>query len=381
MPGHLEGTPAQRLLSASRVVIKIGSSLLVHQQSGRINRPWLDALCDDVAAMRQRGQLVVLVSSGAIALGRRALELPARALRLEESQAAAASGQIRLAHAYQETLEARGVHVAQVLLSLSDTEERRRYLNARNTLKTLLELGAVPVVNENDTVATEEIRYGDNDRLAARVAQMISADCLLLLSDIDGLYTADPGLDPGAEFVPEVAALTPQIEALAGASRSGMGSGGMVTKLIAARIALGAGCHVAIADGRRLNPLAALEQGQRCTWFLRHASPAAARKQWIAGSLKPRGKIRVDAGAEKALLGGNSLLPAGVVTVSGKFERGDAVVIESADGRDLGHGLSAYSSEEAVRIMGCRSEKIESILGYSGRDELVHRDDLVIFGV
>jgi len=379
MTAQGESAPAQRLLGASRVVIKIGSTLLVDQQTGRINRAWLDALCDDVSAMRGRGQAVVLVSSGAIALGRRALDLPRRPLRLEESQAAAASGQIRLAHAYQETLEARGQHVAQVLLSLADTEERRRYLNARNTMKTLLELGAVPVVNENDTVATEEIRYGDNDRLAARVAQMISADCLVLLSDIDGLYSADPGLDAQAEFIPEVAELTPEIEALAGGSRSGMGSGGMVTKLVAARIALGAGCHVAIANGRRLNPLAALEQGQRCTWFLRHASPAAARKQWIAGSLKPRGVLQVDAGAERALRAGNSLLPAGVVAVSGRFERGDAVVIQGTGNRDLGHGLSAYSSEEAARIRGCQSGQIESILGYSGREELVHRDDLVIF--
>jgi glutamate 5-kinase len=368
------------LRDARRVVIKIGSALLVHPDTGHVNRHWLGTLCEDIVAMRARGQQVVLVSSGAIALGRRMLGMGPGSLRLEESQAAAASGQVLLAHAYLETLAPSGLKAAQVLLTLSDTEQRRRYLNARNTLKTLLELGAIPVVNENDTVATEEIRYGDNDRLAARVAQLVSADCLVLLSDVDGLYSADPGLDANAEFIPLVEQLTPELEALAGDSRSGMGSGGMQTKVIAARIALGAGCHVAIANGHLDNPLSSLENGGRCTWFVRHASPAAARKQWIAGSLKPKGTLHIDAGAREALSSGNSLLPAGVVRVEGDFDRGDAVRLLGPDGRVIGHGLCAYGSEEARSIRGCRSSQIATLLGYQGRDELVHRDDMVIFG-
>lgn len=381
MAGIEERHPGQDLKLARRVVIKIGSSLLVHASTGRIHRSWLDALCQDIARLRARGQQVVLVSSGAVALGRRILNMNEGILRLEESQAAAAAGQVALAHAYSETLSASALHVAQVLLTLSDTEQRRRYLNARNTLKTLLDLGAVPVVNENDTVATEEIRYGDNDRLAARVAQLVSADCLVLLSDIDGLYSADPGVDPDARFIPLVQELTPEIEALAGESRSGMGRGGMVTKLIAARIALGAGCHVAIANGRLERPLLAMEEGGRCTWFVRHSSPAAARKQWIAGSLKPLGSLQLDEGALTALLAGKSLLPAGVTAVQGDFERGDAVALTGPDGRVLGHGLSAYASGEATSIAGCQSNEIAGILGYRGRDELIHRDDLVLFGV
>ena len=376
-----ERHPGQGLALARRVVIKIGSSLLVQPSTGRIHRSWLEALCEDIAHMRSRGQQVVLVSSGAIALGRRILNMNEGILRLEESQAAAAAGQVALAHAYSETLSASDLHVAQVLLTLSDTEQRRRYLNARNTLKTLLDLGAVPVVNENDTVATEEIRYGDNDRLAARVAQLVSADCLVLLSDIDGLYSADPGVDPDARLIPLVNELTPEIEALAGESRSGMGRGGMVTKLIAARIALGAGCHVAIANGRLERPLLAMERGGRCTWFVRHRSPAAARKQWIAGSLKPLGSLQLDQGAMTALEAGKSLLPAGVTAVRGEFERGDAVALTGPDGRVLGHGLSAYTSVEAASIAGCQSHEIAGILGYGGRDELIHRDDLVLFGV
>jgi glutamate 5-kinase len=370
----------QGVKTARRVVIKIGSSLLVQAGSGRINRHWLGTLCEDIVRMRGRNQQVVLVSSGAIALGRRMLGMPQGCLKLEESQAAAAAGQVLLAHAYLEALAPSGLQAAQVLLTLSDTEQRRRYLNARNTLKTLLDLGVIPVVNENDTVATEEIRYGDNDRLAARVAQLVSADCLVLLSDVDGLYAADPGLDPGAEFIPLVDQLTPELEALARGPRSGMGSGGMQTKLMAARIALGAGCHVAIANGHVENPLQQLENGGRCTWFVRHASPAAARKQWIAGSLKPKGSLQLDGGARDALLAGNSLLPAGVTEVLGEFDRGDAVRLLGPDGRVLGVGLCAYPSAEAGAIKGVRSSRIADILGYQGRDELVHRDDLVIFG-
>ncbi|MEJ2522791.1 MAG: glutamate 5-kinase [Gammaproteobacteria bacterium] len=366
------------LASARRVVVKVGSSLLVDRDTGRLDTAWFDSLVADVARLRQRGQDVLLVSSGAIALGRRYLGLRDGALRLDESQAAAAAGQVRLAHAYQEALGRHDVAVAQVLLTLGDTEQRKRYLNARSTLEMLLGLGAVPVINENDTVATEEIRYGDNDRLAARVAQMVSADCMVLLSDIDGLYTADPALDARAEFIGEVRTVTPAVEAMAGDSATDTGSGGMVTKLAAARIALAAGCHMAIASGRVKSPLAAMESGARCTWFVASGSPASVRKQWIAGTLKPRGELVVDAGAVRALAAGKSLLPAGVVSVTGDFERGDAVVIRDGKGRALGHGLAGYGAGEARRIMGRRSGEIAGLLGYPGREELVHRNDLAM---
>ncbi len=369
-----------RFAAARRVVIKIGSSLLVESETGAIRQDWLAALAADVAACRRRGQEVVLVSSGAIAIGRRSFAGARHALKLEEKQAAAALGQIRLAHAYQQALEPHAVTIAQVLLTIGDTEERRRHLNARSTLDTLLKVGAVPVINENDTVATAEIRFGDNDRLAARVAQMISADALVLLSDIDGLYTADPGIDPQAEFIPEVADISPAIEAMAGGSLSADGSGGMVTKLIAARIAVGAGCHMAIAAGRPLHPLARLDDPDtRCTWFLASAEPLTARKRWIAGSLHSVGSLSLDAGACAALARGKSLLPAGVTAVEGSFERGDAVALVDPSGRELGRGLSAYGSADACRIKGHKSREIEQILGYRGRDEMVHRDDLVLF--
>ncbi len=369
---------ARPLAGAARVVVKIGSALLVEEASGDIRRRWLEALADDVAGSRAAGQEVILVSSGAIAVGRRHLGLAPGPLRLEEKQAAAATGQIRLAHAYQEALARHQITVAQVLLTLDDTEDRRRHLNARATLATLLKLGAVPVINENDTVATSEIRFGDNDRLAARVAAMIGADALVLLSDIDGLYTADPKLDPAARHIPEVAELSPAIEAMAGEARPGYSSGGMVTKLAAARIAVGAGCRMAIADGRRLHPLAALAEGARCSWFLSTATPRSARKKWIAGALKPVGSLTVDDGALKALAAGKSLLPAGVVAVEGRFERGDAVRVLDRRGREAGRGLSAYSAADARRIMGHKSREIEALLGYRGRDEMIHRDDLVV---
>jgi glutamate 5-kinase len=367
-----------RLAAARRVVVKIGSALLVEKSTGRVNRTWLESLADDIAALRGRRQEVVLVSSGAIALGRRQLGLPAGRLRLEESQAAAAVGQIRLAHAWKEVLEQRGFSVAQVLLTLGDTEERRRYLNARNTLETLLRLGAIPVINENDTVATAEIRYGDNDRLGARVAQMVSADCLVLLSDVDGLYTADPSRDPAARFIPEVPRITAEIEAMAGASASDVGSGGMATKVMAAKIAVAAGCHLCIAAGREAHPLARIEAGARCSWFLAEASPLAVRKQWIAGMLRPAGELAVDEGAARALRSGKSLLPAGVVQVKGRFDRGDAVVVRDSAGQEIGRGLAAYSSADAERIRGRRSVELEALLGYRGRDEMIHRDDLVL---
>ena len=360
------------------MVIKVGSALLVDAASGQLNRAWLEALASDVHRLRARGQDVLLVSSGAIALGRRHLGLEPGKLRLDESQAAAAVGQIRLAHAWMEVLEQHGHTVAQILLTFGDTEERRRYLNARSTLGTLLRLGAIPVINENDTVATAEIRYGDNDRLAARVAQMISADCLVLLSDVDGLYTADPRLDPTACFIPEVHAITAEIEGMASGAVSGVGSGGMATKISAAKIAVAAGCHMCVAAGRELHPLQRVEQGARCSWFYPAATPATVRKQWIAGTLRPAGELQVDAGAVLALRGGKSLLPAGVTRVSGKFKRGDALIVRDGDGVEIARGLTAYSSAEADRLRGRKSAEIEALLGFRGRDEIIHRDDLVI---
>jgi glutamate 5-kinase len=351
-------------------------------ENGEIRRSWLDALADDVARCRSRGQEVILVSSGAIAVGRRHLGLTARRLRLEEKQAAAATGQIRLAHAYQEALARHGFTVAQILLTPDDTEERRRHLNARATFAQLLALGAVPVVNENDTVATAEIRFGDNDRLAARVAQMTSADMLVLLSDIDGLYTADPRKDPTAQHIAVVREIGPEIEAMAGEAIPGYSSGGMVTKLAAARIAMNAGCFMLIAIGkaseRGCGPLAAIEAGARATLFLPKGEPRSARKSWIAAAVNPSGTLIVDDGAAIALRRGTSLLPAGLVAVEGIFERGDAVIIRTQSGGEVGRGLSAYSSADIRRIAGHKSAEIVSILGYRGRDEIIHRDDLVM---
>ena len=372
-------THAERLANARRVVIKIGSALFVDQQTGAMNRAWLEGVCADVADLRRAGKEVVIVSSGAVALGTRELKLSRRS-RLEESQAAAAAGQILLAHAYQEILRGFDITAAQVLLTLDDSERRERYLNASKTLRTLLGYGAVPVINENDTVATQELRYGDNDRLAARVAQMVSAECLVLLSDVDGLYTADPRRDQSARHVDEVTEITREILDMAGGPGSSHGSGGMRTKLEAARIAVGAGCRMCIATGRIDRPISALLGGGKATWFLPSATPGAARKQWIAGTLKPKGTLRVDAGAERALAGGRSLLPAGVTAVDGPFGRGDAVSVVAPDGRELGRGLTAYPADEAALIAGRRSGEIQEILGYSGGDEIIHRDDLVLLG-
>jgi glutamate 5-kinase len=366
------------LVRARRLVVKVGSALLVGGDSGRVNRIWLETLVEDLLRLRKRGQQLILVSSGAIALGRGRLGLRPGKLRLEESQAAAAVGQIRLAHAYKELLEEHGVTVAQVLLTLEDSERRRRYLNARATLEALLSLGALPVINENDTVATAEIRYGDNDRLAARVAQMAGADCLVLLSDVDGLYSADPNKDPRARIVPEVRHITPEIEAMAGRSASQVGSGGMTAKLLAAKIAVAAGCHMCIAAGHHKHPLRRLEEGADCTWFVPSATPVAARKQWIAGTLRPAGAITIDSGALRALLEGKSLLPAGVTGARGRFERGDTVSVLSADGAEVARGIVAYSDADAARIMGRKTSEIEELLGFRGRDEMIHRDDLVL---
>ena len=365
-------------MAARRIVVKIGSALLADRTTGALKAEWLASMADDVARLTAQKKEVVLVSSGAIALGRNILKLPRGPLKLEESQAAAAAGQISLAHAYQERFAARGLVAAQVLLTLGDTEERRRYLNARNTIAKLLELGAVPVVNENDTVATSEIRYGDNDRLAARVASMMSADCLVLLSDIDGLYTAPPGSDANAQHIPLVTEITQEIEAMAGDAGTELSRGGMKTKVEAGKIAIGSGTNMVITSGKVLAPLAALENGALCTWFLAGSDPVAARKRWIAGVLEPRGVLTIDAGAARALESGKSLLPAGVVRIEGAFDRGDAVLIRTEDGRELGRGMTAYAHEDAARIVRKKSKEIAGILGYEGRSEMVHRDDMAL---
>ncbi len=365
------------LKNARRIVVKIGSALLVDDRR-RLRRAWLDGLADDIAVLRGEGQEVLAVSSGAIALGRGALGLERGRLRLEESQAAAAMGQIVLAQAWRQALGRRDVPAAQLLLTPSDTEDRRSYLNARSTVTTLLRHGAVPVINENDTVTTEEIRFGDNDRLAARVAQMAGADLLVLLSDIDGLYTADPARDPEAAHIAEVDEVTDEIEAMAGLTSSDYGKGGMRTKLAAARIALGAGTAMAICDGRADRPLSRLAHGARATWFRPQATPRKAYKEWIRGALGMAGRLIVDDGAAAALRRGTSLLPAGVTGIEGSFKRGDAVAVEDEKGRELARGLVAYDAEEARRILGLRSADIEAVLGYRGRTEMIHRDDLVV---
>ncbi len=371
-------TGKRKIESGRRIVVKIGSTLLTDQENGAVHRDWLKALAQDVSACRKRGQDVLLVSSGAIAIGRRHLGLPSGPLKLDENQAAAATGMVRLAHAYEEVLGGFDLTVAQVLLTLDDTENRRRYINARNTLDALLRLGAVPLINENDTVATDEIRFGDNDRLAARVAAMVSADILVLLSDIDGLYTADPRGDPNASIIPEVTEITPEIEAMAGHAPAGDSKGGMVTKLAAAKVCLANGCRMVIMDGNDPHPLKRLEEGAQATWFLPSATPKTARKRWIAGALSPAGAVVLDEGAVRALGDGKSLLPAGIVSIEGDFQRGDAVIVKTADGRELGRGLVAYSAADAKRIIGYKTSEIESLLGYRGRDEMIHRDDMVL---
>jgi len=360
-------------------VVKVGSALLVDPETASPRSAWLATLTADLAALRQGGAELVVVSSGAVALGRTRLGLGSpRRLKLEEKQAAASVGQIALASAWTDALSRHGITAAQLLLTLDDTEDRRRYLNARATLRTLLALGAIPVINENDSVATAEIRFGDNDRLAARVAAMLEADALVLLSDIDGLYTADPRRDPAATHLPEVAALTPEIEAMGGTAPPGYSSGGMVTKLIAARLATGAGCAMAIALGSRLHPLRAVLDGARCTWFRPSPEGRSGWKCWIAAGLAPSGSLHIDAGAARALRSGRSLLPAGITLVEGRFERGDAVRVLGPDGAELARGLAAYGADEARIIAGLRSEAIEAALGWRGRDEMIHRDDLVV---
>ena len=367
-----------RLADFRRIVVKVGSSLLVDAQAGRLKEAWLESLIADLAVLHRGKRDLLVVSSGAIALGRTVLKLPPGRLELEDSQAAAAVGQIALARTWTEALSRRGITAGQVLVTLGDTEERRRYLNARATIDRLLQWRAVPVINENDTVATTEIRYGDNDRLAARVATMVSADVLVLLSDVDGLYDAPPATVASARHIPLVERITPEIEAMAGSAGSDLSRGGMQTKIEAGKIATGAGTHMVIASGLVQHPLDAISKGARCTWFLTGANPVTARKKWIAGSLEPKGTFGIDAGAVAALRRGNSLLPVGVVKVEGEFARGDAVVIRGPDGAEIGRGLSAFDAEDAQKIRGRASADIDSILGFSGRAEMIHRDDLVV---
>ncbi|MEM6586812.1 MAG: glutamate 5-kinase [Pseudomonadota bacterium] len=362
--------------TSKRVVVKIGSALLVDRDTGALRADWLQALADDVAGLRGRGADVILVSSGSIALGRAALGLPGSDLTLEQSQAAAAVGQIQLAHAYDGALAEHGLRAAQVLVTLEDSADRRRYLNSRATLDQLLTLGTVPIVNENDTVATDEIRYGDNDRLAAQVAVTAGADLLVLLSDVDGLYSANPAQDAGAKRLDRVEAITPEIEAMAGDAGSGLSKGGMKTKVMAAKTATAAGCDMVITEGSVLNPLEKLQNSAAATWFAAQGDPRQKRKQWIA-SMKPKGRVRVDAGAEKALTGGGSLLPAGVSGIDGSFTRGDMVEVVSETGHVLGQGLARYDVEDANRIKGLKTKEIEGVLGYPSRGPLIHRDDLV----
>jgi glutamate 5-kinase len=376
--GRGSSTQTPRLTDFRRIVVKVGSSLLVDTQAGRLNEPWLASLTADLAALHREKRDLLVVSSGAIALGRAVLKLPKNPLALEESQAAAAVGQIALARTWNEALSRHDITAGQVLVTLGDTEERRRYLNARSTIDKLLDWRAVPVINENDTVATNEIRYGDNDRLAARVATMVSADLVVLLSDVDGLYDAPPGTVAAARHIPRVERITPEIEAMAGAAGSELSRGGMQTKIEAGKIATSAGTHMVIASGRVEHPLRAIAEGARCTWFLTMGTPVTARKKWIAGALEPRGTLVIDAGALAALRRGNSLLPVGVVRVEGGFARGDAVIIRGPDGAEIGRGLSAYDADDARKIRGRSSADIASILGFCGREEIVHRDNLVV---
>ncbi|GGX63723.1 glutamate 5-kinase [Tateyamaria omphalii] len=365
------------LTTAKRLVVKIGSALLVDRTTGALRKEWLAALAQDVAWLRSFGVQVVLVSSGSIALGRQVLALPTTDLALEQSQAAAAVGQIRLARAYEEALAPHDITTAQVLMTLEDSRDRRRYLNSRATLEHLVGLNVVPIVNENDTIATDEIRFGDNDRLAAQIAATIGADVLVLLSDVDGFYSANPADDPDAKRYDVIDHITPEIEAMAGDAGSGLSKGGMKTKLMAAKTATAAGCAMAICHGAAVRPLTGLEAGANATWFTATLDPQAARKRWIA-AMKPLGSVTLDAGAAQALSKGNSLLPAGVHVVSGRFGRGDPVAITGPDGHQLGLGLSRYTAEEAQKIKGHRSAEIEKLLGYPGRAALIHRDDMAL---
>jgi glutamate 5-kinase len=380
LSGPRAGPSLPRLDDFRRITVKVGSALLVDSAQGRVRRDWLVSLAADLAELHAKGADILVVSSGSIALGRRVLALPEKDLKLEDSQAAAAIGQIALARIWAEVLADRKITAGQILVTFGDTEERRRYLNARATIARLLDLRAVPVINENDTVATNEIRYGDNDRLAARVATMASADLLILLSDVAGLYSAPPLEDPSAELIPVVPRVTTEIEAMAGGAASRLSRGGMRTKIEAAKLATTGGTHMLIADGRVLHPVARLGAGAPCTWFLTGSNPVTARKKWIAGSLEPRGALHIDAGAAAAMTNGKSLLPAGITRVEGSFARGDCVVIRNADGGEIGRGLVAYDASEAILIAGRNSQDIEALLGAPGRAAIIHRDDMVVAG-
>jgi glutamate 5-kinase len=366
--------------TTKRLVIKIGSAILVDSETGHLRQDWLEGLSQDIAALKSENKDIVIVSSGAIALGRARLGLLGRKLSLAEKQACAAAGQSLLTRAYERALDAHDIATAQALLTLNDTEDRRRWLNARSTLETLLSLGAIPIINENDTVATDEIRYGDNDRLAARTAQMLGADTLILLSDIDGLYTSDPRTDETAKHLPVIEELTPEILAMGGGvnAEAAVGSGGMATKLTAAKIATQAGCRMCIMDGRANTPITRLQKGERCSWFTASSNPKKARSQWIGGTLKPHGALTIDMGAAKALTDGKSLLAAGVTTLSGAFQKGDAVSVCDEGGNEIARGLIAYDAADAAKILGLKSSDILNVLGYDNGAALIHRDNLVM---
>jgi glutamate 5-kinase len=363
-----------------RVVVKVGSSLLVDRARGAAKRDWLEGLADDLADLHRRGVDVLVVSSGAVALGRSVLGLPSGALKLEDSQASAAVGQIALSRIWAAVLAERQIVAGQILVTFGDTEERRRYLNARETLARLMEMRAVPVINENDTVATSEIRYGDNDRLAARVATMASADLLILLSDVAGLYDSPPARNPNARLIPVVPRITAEIEAMAGGAASELSRGGMQTKIEAGKIATAGGAHMVIADGQKSHPVARIAAGEPCTWFLTPSTPVTARKKWIAGSLSPQGVLTIDDGAARAIVSGASLLPAGVKAAEGDFARGDCVIVRNPQGGEIGRGLVGYDAPHAQKIIGRNSRDIAAILGTEGRVEMIHRDDMVLAG-
>ncbi|MGL1919745.1 MAG: glutamate 5-kinase [Hyphomicrobiales bacterium] len=365
------------LEKAQKIVIKIGSALLI-DKNGQLRQTWLDAVGQDVQTLIAAGKQVIIVSSGAIGLGRMQAGFAKGKLKLEQSQAAAAIGQIALANSYEGAFKPHNIQVAQVLLSLEDSENRKRYINATNTINTLTSLGFVPIINENDTIATTEIRFGDNDRLAARVASMVDADLLILLSDIDGLYTANPQHDSNAKHIPVIKTISHEIKNSAGTSGSDYGTGGMVTKILAAQIATDSGCPMIIADGRTQNPIQAVINGAKFSIFLAQSSLTAARKKWLNATLEPKGALVIDKGAERALLKGSSLLSAGVTKVTGQFDNGDTLNVQNSDGLTIAHGLTSYNSKDAMRIIGKKSHEIADILGYAGRTNIIHRDNLVL---
>jgi len=367
-----------KIEEVNRIVIKIGSSLLFDEETNKLNFDWLMSLAEDVKYLKNLNKEVVIVSSGAIALGAKDLAIEMKEMKLDINQAISAVGQIHLMSSFKAAFEKNEFKVSQILLTLDDTEQRRRSINARRTIDTSLKLGIVPIVNENDTIATTEIRYGDNDRLAARVAQILSADCLVLLSNVNGLYSSDPEDGEEIKLITNVSDIDEKIEKMVGNSISDYGKGGMKTKILAAKTALSAGCHLAITNGTINNPVQALFNGRPCTWFNPNKTPLAARKQWIVGTMKPVGSITVDAGAVEALKKGSSLLPAGMTNIQGNFERGDVIEVISDNNNKIAIGLAGYSAEDSKAIMGHKSDEIAKILSYSHREEMIHKDDLVL---